>query len=235
MVNESLFLDVAKLGISMAGFVSVVAALRRGTNDGWEKKDICGLRLVVEFSLFAVVASLFPSLYKPEMKETEIWVRMSLLLGSFMLFEFFLNCYRVYWLYIGSPSSQFAKLPDKKPEGPTSPVLLFGVILLPTFLIGLLQFINAACWQSPDIVAVGMIWLLLAWAAQLVQFLRRATPIEAGKATAIQREEAQIRTQPEMESEREPETEFEGQPEIESEAQLATESQTGEVSPAPAR
>ena len=151
--------------------------------DGWEQKDIYGLRLIVEFSLFAVLAGLVPSLFKPVVSETTVWIIMSWGLGIFFLFEFTLNCCRVRHLYC-------------RKQSPTSPVLLYGLIFAPTMVVGVVELISAclgtsgrgnAClgnvwdWVQPFIVAFGAIWLLVGAGLQLVQFFRRAEPLTTGQ------------------------------------------------------
>ena len=83
---EPFFLGVAKIAITIAGFVGVVAALRHKREEEWKLNELYGVKLMIEHSLAAVLAGLLPSvLLVAFADESVVWIVSSALLAAFFL------------------------------------------------------------------------------------------------------------------------------------------------------
>ena len=158
MEGEGPLLTIAQISVSLAGFASVVIALRGSGPSAWSVQDRFGLGNVLGVSVATLVASLlpFPLAYLGWSSET-VWRVVDALMGIAMLgVVAFLTLFvvrgsapprspRMFWLFAGSG-------------------LLVSVLLL-AFAAGLIAASGLA------LLLFGLIWALVAAFAQLVTFV----------------------------------------------------------------
>ena len=161
MSGESFFLDVAKIAITIAGFVGVVAALRHQRDEEWKHNELYGVKLMIEHSLAAVLAGLLPSVLSLAFAdEATVWRLCSALLAAFLAFEVLINIFRVkHATAAGTPPRSFA--------------LLVFTFFVPALVVLYFQVQNIYQWHGPLAVACGALWLLAAGGIQFMHFLVR--------------------------------------------------------------
>ncbi len=89
MIWESALAISAEVGIGIAGFAGIVAALKHRDQAGWSASDLMTLELLIAPAASAIFASLIPYLIIERLGEDNTWRLMSLgyvLLFSFVLF-----------------------------------------------------------------------------------------------------------------------------------------------------
>ena len=159
ITGESLFLDIAKISITIAGFTGVVAAVRHPRDIPWKANEVNGLKLMIEHSLAAVLFGLLPSLtylYKPD--EGWDWLVSSVILAAFFLYALLIQIVRIqHSSSIGHPPRRFRLL-----------LLEFFVV---TVGVMYLQIHNALVWHGAIAYAIGCLWLLVAACRQFSIFL----------------------------------------------------------------
>jgi hypothetical protein len=153
---EGILQTIAELSVALAGFASVVIALRGAEPERWAPQDRFGLGIVLASSLGALTGSLLPfPLGAFGLAAETIWRASTGLLGiavgiaSVVLVNRGLRhpprTPRLFWSYVASGA-------------------LFALVLLAhaTGLFGP---------RGPGLLLLGLIWLLLAAFAQLFTFL----------------------------------------------------------------
>ena len=156
---EPLLLTIAKIGVALAGFASVVAAIRP-RDQNWTLQDVAGLKLMLEHFLAAILFGMVPSgLHLLQPDEGTLWATASLFLGIFLLTEVLLQVNRI-------------RANSQKGAPPRLPKLFVFLWLSPTVGAIALQFANVVTWAASVSYVVGLIWLLVAGCIQFLLFMR---------------------------------------------------------------
>jgi hypothetical protein len=96
MTGEGFFLDISKIAVIFAGFASVVGALRHPRNEGWTKRDVVGLKFMIEHSAAAIIIGLLPfPIFYYFSDETIAWAICSCLLAGFLIVELLAHIKRI--------------------------------------------------------------------------------------------------------------------------------------------
>ena len=97
MTAEPFFLAIASIGMSLTGFVTIVAVfLKHSEKREWLPQDVAGLQLMVEHSLAAVLFGLLPSATSLLIhNECIMWRSVSAVLALVLLLEFSVQIYRI--------------------------------------------------------------------------------------------------------------------------------------------
>jgi len=154
---EGPLLTIAQISVALAGFSSVVIALRGAGPDAWSAQDRAGLANVLAASVGTLVGSLLPfPLAYLGWPDARVWGVVNALFGALVLGVVGVLAYqvtrgsrprtpRIFWSFV---SSGFA----------------LGALLL-------LSAVDLGVPRGPALLLFGFLWALLAAFAQLATFL----------------------------------------------------------------
>lgn len=158
MLDEAFFLNLSLLGLTLAGFVGLTAALHCAGRT-WLPQEIVGIKLVLEFSLGASFFALLPILFSQSLRDTAlVWRVCSILLALFLAFELDVQRRRIRRLFrSGYP--------------PRAPVFALGLLFPGTILALVGQLANVAWWADQAAYMWALAWLLTAPGLELFVFI----------------------------------------------------------------
>ena len=158
MTGELFFLTIASVGMSLTGFVTIVAVfLSHSEKREWLPQDVAGLQLMVEHSLAAVLFSLLPSVTSLLIHNEHIlWRSVSTVLALVLLLKFFVQRHRI-------------KVYSKRGTAPRRLKTLHFGLFLSLVVVGI-QILNLITWATAFAYAIGILWLLLAAGIQFLHF-----------------------------------------------------------------
>ena len=159
MTGELFFLTIASVGMSLTGFVTIVAVfLSHSEKREWLPQDVAGLQLMVEHSLAAVLFGLLPSATSLLIHNEHIlWRSVSAALALMFLFELLIQINRV-------------KICSERGAAPRRFKTLLFVWFPMSFVVAVIQIFNFTIWATAFAYAIGILWLLLAAGIQFLHF-----------------------------------------------------------------
>src|SRR6188768_638276 len=85
MQNEGLFLAVAQIAVTLAGFSGLVVAIRGTPTTAWHPRDIWSLSWMFGTSLGSLFLALLPLLLTFFFQDRLVWIVANLVMSSFMI------------------------------------------------------------------------------------------------------------------------------------------------------
>jgi hypothetical protein len=149
MEAGEVFLTIAKISVAFAGFSGMVTALRKRSNDKWNRGDILRFWQMIEVSLSALIFSLLPFVfYYAKLSSAAIWASCSFLLAFVQSIQLGRAGYRT---FRAARNDQTISLRF------TTTFLFVGIIIV---VLQLMNTVGIGFYRSVSPYLIGLFWQL---------------------------------------------------------------------------
>lgn len=158
MVDELFLLDLARMGLELAGFVGLVAAIHR-PSAGWLPQEVAGAKLILEFAIGASFFAVLPMPILQTISSVSLaWRICSWLLSAFLALQLWIQSRRIIALFSSGH--------------PPRARWFVVVALFPGTLAALVVVaVNAVAWAAQAPYDWALVWLLAAPGMELFVFV----------------------------------------------------------------
>lgn len=153
LTSDSYLLTLSQIGLSFAGFSSLIVFLREEPGSAWRRQDIFGVKLILEHTFAMVLLALLAVLLGSRLSDqTTVWKLSSGALALFLAMNLATQLGRLHQL----------RGMGEKPQYPKG--LLFG-LLIPTGVVCAFE-VSRVCLPSAFWFEIGLLYLLIQAAIQ---------------------------------------------------------------------